>query len=121
LGMGGAEKLLVDSLKYYKKNGITCTVAVLTNTDNSYGEDIKKQGIELIVSKEKSDYSIKNIIFIKHVVEQNKYDIIHCHLYAAQLFTPIALKLCKHRPILITTEHNTSNRRREIPYFKIID
>lgn len=121
LGMGGAEKLLVESLTHYKKNGVNCTVAVLTFIDNVYGENIKQQGIELIVSKEKSNYSIKNILFIKRIVEQKKYDIVHCHLYAAQLFTPIALKLCSYRPVLVTTEHSTSNRRREIPMFKLLD
>lgn len=121
LGMGGAEKLLVDSLKYYKKQGAVCTVAVLTNTDNVYGERIQQQGVELIISKETSDYSFKNIRFIKNVIEQKKYDVIHCHLYAAQLFTPFALKLCSYRPAFVTTEHSTSNRRRKIPLFKILD
>lgn len=121
LGMGGAEKLLVDSLKYYKQQGITCTVAVLTYIDNIYGENIKAQEIELIVSKENSNYSAKNILFIKQIIEQQKYDVVHCHLYAAQLFTPIALKFCSYRPMLVTTEHSTSNRRREIPIFKYLD
>lgn len=121
LGMGGAEKLLVDSLRYYKKQGITCTVAVLTHADNVYGESIKQQGIELLISKENSDYSLKNVLFIKRAIEQRKYDVVHCHLYAAQLFTPIALTLCSYRPAVVTTEHSTSNRRREIPLFKILD
>lgn len=121
LGMGGAEKLLVDSLKYYKKQGITCTVAVLTHTDNVYGESMKDQGIELVISKENSNYSAKNILFIKKIIEERKYDIVHCHLYAAQLFTPIALMLCSYRPVLVTTEHSTSNRRRKIPIFKFLD
>lgn len=121
LGMGGAEKLLVDSLKYYKKHGVTCTVAVLTHADDVYGENIKQQGIELIISKEKSNYSIKNVLFIKRILEQRKYDVVHCHLYAAQLFTPLALKLSSYRPAFLTTEHSTSNRRRAIPIFKFFD
>lgn len=121
LGMGGAEKLLVDSLKYYKQHGITCTVAVLTYTDNVYGENIKQEDVELIISNEKSNYNIKNVLFIKRVLEQKKYDVVHCHLYAAQLFTPFALKLISYRPAFLTTEHSTSNRRRVIPIFKILD
>jgi len=121
LGMGGAEKLLADSLKYYKQSAIVCDVAVLSNYDNVYEKNIRQQGHKLFISNEKSVYNFRNIHFIKEIIQNKKYDVIHCHLYAAQLFTPIALKFCRYKPILITTEHSTSNRRRNRLPFKLLD
>ncbi|MEO4054112.1 glycosyltransferase [Solibacillus sp. CAU 1738] len=121
LGVGGAEKLLVDSLKYYRQSGVICDVAVLSNHDNIFEENIRQQGNALFISTENSVYHLRNILFIKKVIQNKQYDVIHCHLYAAQLFTPIALKFCRHRPLLVTTEHSTSNRRRNILPFKMLD
>ena len=47
------------------------------------------------------------------------YDIVHTHNYSPQFFAALGhyFSSCK----LVTTEHNTSNRRRNISIFKIID
>jgi len=48
-------------------------------------------------------------------------DIIHVHLFPAQLFVPIVLKLLNLHARLITTEHSTSNRRRSTNLGKAVD
>ncbi len=48
-------------------------------------------------------------------------DIIHVHLFPAQLFVPLVLKFLNIKARLVTTEHNTSNRRRNTRLGKIID
>lgn len=51
----------------------------------------------------------------------HKYDIVHVHLFPSQYWVAAAKILSFSKAKLITTEHNTSNRRREIFAFKWID
>lgn len=44
--------------------------------------------------------------------EIGKIDVLHTHLTQSQLFAKFAIRGLKHRPLLVTTEHDTSNRRR---------
>ena len=48
-----------------------------------------------------------------------KYDIVHTHNTACQLFAAIGSVLCS--VVLVTTEHNTSNRRRDWKCYKLLD
>ena len=49
------------------------------------------------------------------------YDIIHTHNTACQLYVPIAKFLSKSEVKLVTTEHNSTGRRRSIWWFRILD
>lgn len=48
-------------------------------------------------------------------------DVVHAHLFPAQLFTPLALFLSGVKADLVTTEHNTNNTRRNTLIGRIID
>jgi hypothetical protein len=50
-----------------------------------------------------------------------KYDIVHTHNTACQFFVAIAKVISGAKCRLVTTEHNTDNRRRHIYGFKMID
>ncbi|MDK7740786.1 glycosyltransferase family 4 protein, partial [Veillonella nakazawae] len=47
------------------------------------------------------------------------YDIVHTHNSSPQLFTAIARKLCSVK--LCSTEHNTSNRKRNWKWYAPIE
>lgn len=48
-------------------------------------------------------------------------EVIHVHLFPAQLLVALAIRLVGLRAQLVTTEHNTFNRRRKIPGARIVD
>lgn len=48
-------------------------------------------------------------------------DVIHVHLFPAQLLVALAVRLAGLRAPLITTEHSTFNRRRQMPGAKAVD
>lgn len=121
LGSGGAEKMLVDIVREMQKQNIDCEVVVLTRKENFFGKDIENLNIPLYYSNSNKIYSLKNILFLRRIIQSGNYDCIHTHLFAAQFFTPIAKKLVRNSPVLVTTEHSTHNKRRDNKAFYLID
>lgn len=120
LGSGGAEKLIYDMALELKKRKVEFSVILLTSVNDIYGKKLLEEGIDVIYLSNKWDiYSFKNIFRLRNVLK--KYDIIHTHIYSAQLWTAFAsMFLCKNKRY-ITTEHNTTNRRRESKIFRYLD
>jgi len=121
LGSGGAEKMLVDIVKEMLNQNVSCEVAVLTQAHNFFEEELKSLNIPIYYGNTRKVYAIQNIIFLRGLIKNNKYDCIHTHLFAPQLFTPIALKLANTTTTLITTEHSTHNKRRDNKLFYYLD
>ena len=119
LRTGGAEKLVSDTLPFL--NG-EYQVSVLTLVDESpiFADSLRKRGISvhsLHMSNMKSPLAI---LRIRRYIRD--YDLIHVHLFPTQYWVAMAnILLFKNKKILITTEHNTNNRRRSLWFFKYID
>lgn len=120
LSSGGAEKMLVDIVRGLKKREVQCEIIVLTKRDNFFGMQLEALNIPVYYGPTNKVYSVRNIGFIRSVFKSNKFDCIHTHLFASQIFTPLAMLLCEFVP-LITTEHNTHNKRRENKIFYLLD
>ena len=58
---------------------------------------------------------------IKKYAKKGKFDIVHSHLTHAQYWTSLASRIDFGKRIYITTEHSTSNNRRQKFIFKLID
>ena len=87
LSGGGAETLLVNLLRLNESSNHLFDVLILN----------KKKENSLIYNNSKfqiytSPYGIRsivNIFFISKLVNQNKYDIIHSHLFPSLYFSPL--------------------------------
>jgi glycosyltransferase involved in cell wall biosynthesis len=111
LNLGGAEKLLVDSLPLYMKERIDTTVLVLCNTSSSFLESLYENGVKVIlISKPKNIYNPWFVIKLIPIIK--KFDIVHVHLFPALYWVSLASLFLTNKPKLILTEHNTKNRRR---------
>lgn len=120
LGSGGAEKLIYDMALELKEKNIDFSVILLTSVDCIYGQKLKEKNIEVIYLSDKWEiYNLKNIFKLTKILK--KYDVIHTHVYASQLWTAFASLLLDKKKKYITTEHNVSNRRRKKKYFKSLD
>ena len=119
LRTGGAEKLMVDLLPRLRDLGNDVELLLFDGIRTPFYEQLESQGIKIHALKiGGSVYNPLNIF--KLIPYLKKYDIVHTHNTAPQLFAAIAHKFsCKCR--LITTEHSTNNRRRSIKFFSYID
>lgn len=118
LRTGGAEKLMVDLLPRLKSEGHEVDLLLFDGTDTPFRQDVEASGIRVFdLGKGGSVYSVTKII--KLLPFLRRYDVIHTHNTAPQLFAAIGSMLCS--VVLCTTEHNTSNRRRRWKWYASID
>lgn len=120
LNMGGAEKLLIDSVPLYQNANIKVDVLVLSNYKTQFWKKLKMQlKGDLIGLTSKSTY---NPFLVFRIIPYLKnYDVVHIHLFPALYWGVIAkwLSFCKAK--IIYTEHSTENRRKKYLIFKVFD
>lgn len=115
LRTGGAEKLLVDLLPRMKAKGHEVDLCVFDGVRTPFYEEIECRGVKVIPLSH-SVYSLFNIF--KLIPLMCGYDIVHSHNTACQYCVAIASLFT--RCGIFTTEHNTSNRRRN-GWWRILD
>lgn len=119
LGVGGAEKLLVDIVRHFQKTGSLAEVYVLKKTNSFFEESLEK--LCRVTYGSGDVYSIRSCIELYKYLRRNEYDIVHTHLTAPQLYLALFNRFFPNYAIMVTTEHNTYNRRRGFPAFKYLD
>lgn len=114
----GAEHLLVDLLPLLRDKGVNVEICVFNGTRFPFYEQLEQTGIKIHKFGVKDDYY--NPLHIYRLGQLMKgFDIVHTHNTSPQLFAALASRLVKTK--LITTEHNTSNRRRNKSWLRPID
>lgn len=121
LKTGGAERLMVDLLPLIRDKGQhVVELLVFDGIRTPFLEKLEEEGIKIItLSKDGNVYNPMNVFRLVRYI--SSYDLIHTHNTACQLFVPIAKMLSCAKTVLVTTEHNTTNRRRDKIWFKPID
>lgn len=107
LRTGGAEKLMVDLLPRIKAKGHEVDLCVFDGVRTPFYEEIERRNVKVIPLGH-SVYSLFNIG--KLIPLMRGYDIVHTHNTACQYYVAIANLFVRTR--IFTTEHNTTNRRR---------
>lgn len=107
--LAGAEVLVSELTPLLSKAGIDTSVLVLKKLDSPLERVIEQSGIPLLTTRPDSIYSPLQISHLRHLLHD--FDIVHTHLFPAQLWTVAAGT--RGGPVLITTEHNTENNRRK--------
>jgi glycosyltransferase involved in cell wall biosynthesis len=115
LRTGGAEKLMVDLLPRMKVDGHEVDLCVFDGVQTSFYEEIERRGVKVIPL----GHAVYSLCFIGKLIPlMRRYDIVHSHNTACQYFVAIASLFAECR--IFTTEHNTSNRRRNV-WWRMID
>jgi L-malate glycosyltransferase len=110
LGRGGAETLLLETLKHHNKNQFQFYYIYFLPWKNELVGSLKTEGAIIFNVSAKSNIAILLSVFkIKKFIKQNNIQIVHCHLPWAGISTRIALKFNK-KIKLIYTEHNIQER-----------
>ena len=113
LRTGGAEKLMVDLLPRLKESGFEVDLLLFDGEKTPFKDELETKNVKIYhLGEGGSVYSPSKFFKLRPFLR--KYDIIHTHNYAPQLFTALGSlgKKCR----LITTEHSTENRRRSKKY-----
>ncbi len=121
LRIGGAEHLMVELLPRLRTRGIDAELLLFDGTPTPFYEQLADLGIQ-IHTLGKGIRAMHNpfAVFPLRKFLQKKYDVIHTHNTPCQLLTAIAAN-CGCTSRLVTTEHNTSNRRRAWQWYRNID
>lgn len=124
LETAGAEKLILDTIPLYVKEGIEMDILLLWDNDFPFTNALRKLNCCNIYILKKSEnrkdvYNPSAILGIKKIL--NNYDIAHLHVFPSQYFAVFANLLNGGKTKLILTEHNTSNSRIKNRVFKPIE
>ena len=118
LQTGGAEKLIVDVVPKYKHLGLDVDVLLFDGKDTPFKRQLENAGIKVFSLGYGG--SVYNPLYILKLMPYlRKYDIVHTHNTAPQLFAALGSVLCS--VVLCTNEHNTYNRRRNWKWYRPID
>ena len=107
LRTGGAEKLMTELLPRMKECVEDVDLCVFDGERTPFYEELERKEIVIHVL-EKSVYSPLNIIKLFSLIR--RYDVVHTHNTACQYYVAMTSLFAKCK--LFTTEHNTTNRRR---------
>ena len=118
LDMGGAETLVVNLIPRLQALGNTVDLCVFNGTETPLTQRLKKESPQTKIYA--LGHGVYNPLYIFKLVKIMKnYDIVHTHNSSPQLFVAIASLL--NSPKLVSTEHNTSNRKRNWKWYRPIE
>ena len=118
---GGAERLMVDLLPRLRNDGENEVELLLFNgVETFFKKELQQRGIRIISFTTTNDvYHPRRLLKLRRIIRQ--YDIVHTHNTACQFYVALASCLMRNKPLMVTTEHNSTNRRRSKFWLKPID
>jgi len=118
---GGAESLLknflIEAKKYDDFEIEVCTLY----SRNTFGEELTNNAIKIHNLNLHFKYDPIGVFKILNVIKRGNYDIVHVHLFPADIFVAISSLFLPKRIKFVFSEHNDYNKRRSIKFFKVID
>lgn len=121
LGSGGAESLLKNFVLEAKKNNVFNLEIATLYPNAIFKEEIKNAGIPVWSLGLTFKYNLMGVIKLIKLIRERKYNIIHVHLFPADIFAAIASLFLPKNIKWIFSEHSVYNRRRTFKIFKILD
>ena len=116
--MGGAEALVSQIAPMIRDRGHQVEVALFDGNDTPLTARLEDNGITIHrFSRGGSVYNPLHIWRLWRLMR--KFDIVHTHNTSPQYFAAVAGMLCS--VVLCTTEHTTSNRRRDSRWYARLD
>lgn len=121
LRIGGAEKLITDMVPLFIEKGHTVDVLLFDGIETFFKQQLLSQNVK-VISLGVNTFVYNPLLIFKLIPIIKQYDIVHTHNTACQYFVAIASKFLNYKSFkFITTEHNTTNRRRNIHWLRPIE
>lgn len=120
LYIGGAEKLITDTVPALKKKGVDVRVLCLKNERTSFWKKVELETQDEVLGL--TEGSLYNpLLIFKLIPFLKRYDIIHVHLFPALYWVVLAKWISFSKVKIVVTEHNTKNRRMNNFFLRLID
>jgi len=121
LGAGGAESLLNRFLKEARNNSQFSVDVCTLYPGGIFEFELVHAGLVALSANCAFKYDFTGILRLIKIIRKGKYDIVHVHLFPADLFVAIVSLFLPRNIKFIFSEHNVYNRRRSIKLYKVID
>lgn len=106
LGIGGAEQLLLTTLKYLDRERFVAVVYCI-GADGKMKKEIEALNVSVIaLNKNMRFWNLSAVLNLMKVFRREKPHIVHTHLFYANYFGRIAAAITRV-PVVVTTEHGT--------------
>jgi glycosyltransferase involved in cell wall biosynthesis len=112
LRTGGAETLVARLHAELRTRGFACEYYLLRAEGEVLQKIVRDQGAVVHSPLQISEYSPLHALALYAHLRKCHYDIVHVHLFPAQLWAALNAPLCRKLMTFVTTEHSTNNRRR---------
>jgi glycosyltransferase involved in cell wall biosynthesis len=116
LRVGGAEILLKNLSRIWRASGAEVTIYLLSSSDGWIEQELLASGIQIVHSGLSFRYAPWQVARLAQHLRRTPYDVIHAHLFPAQLCVSLAARFVGLNTPLVTTEHSTWNRRRRLGF-----
>ena len=104
LDLGGAERLLTEIIKNINKGDFEVGVICLRRT-GFWARELQKIGVKIDLVGSVPKFEFLSILKIRNIIKREKPDIVHTHLFGADVYGGIAALSLGVKNI-ISTEHN---------------
>jgi hypothetical protein len=89
LSWGGAEKLVTELSVLMNNLYNTCSVLVLTNSDNVYKDELESKGITVYSLNSNKIMSFHCFNSLCHFLKKGDFDIINAHLFPSLYYVSL--------------------------------
>lgn len=120
LGIGGAERSIVNNVPIHKANGLDMDVLLLDGKRTFFLDELQTRGVS-VTWLGRGIHLYNPLLVFKLLPIFRRYDVIHVHLFPALYWVAFAKLLSFSRTKLVYTEHSTHNRRRDKFVFRWLD
>ncbi len=103
LGLGGAEKLIVESARHWDRAAFEYEVAVLSPLHNELADQLQALGVEVLMPRESMRFGPATLLWLRGLIRSRRPDLIHAHLPLAGVMA----RLVRTCPV-VYTEHNVT-------------
>ncbi len=111
LCIGGAEVLVANLHSGFHQRGIDCEYYLLHSAQTPLEQKLTSQGARIHAPLAASVYSPLHIRTLQRCLQRFEFDVVHVHLFPAQLWVACGARLTGKTIPLVTTEHSTHTRR----------
>ena len=118
--MGGAEVLVANLHSGFRARNIECEYYLLHSEQTPLEQKLTNLGACIHAPLSGSVYSPMHIWAFGRHLRAFDYDLVHVHLFPAQLWAACGARFARRSLPMVTTEHSTHTRRRR-PWYRGID
>ncbi len=120
LRVGGAQSVLAYLLREWRRQSRYQFAVAAVLPGGQFKPMIESMGVPVYELGVSVPYDLRAIGRLREVLRREQPDILHCHLFYANLYAALANRLDARRP-LIYTEHSIWNRRRGMAIMRPFD